>query len=337
MSLKRVLFFLILPLSAFLVISGCSIREPVRINGMAQGTYFAVTYYDDEKRDFGPRIDSILKAFDLSVSIWEPGSVISRINRDDTTVVADRWFLDIFDKSLAIAEETGGAFDPTVAPLVNAWGFGFEGEMVMDTARVDSLLQYVGFEKVWIEDGRVRKELPGIRLDFNAIAQGYSVDVISAFLESKGIENYLVDVGGEVYASGEKPGGKHWVVGIERPAKVKDDTRMIQTTVELKDMALATSGNYRKYYEVEGMRYSHSINPATGFPVNHTLLSVTVMDDNCWAADAYATAFMIMGQEKSLEFILANGGPEAYFITSEADGTFGVFATKGFQRVVREE
>ena len=304
--------------------------QRVSFMGEAQGTYYSIIYYDKQARDFQPQVDSLLMAFDMSVSMWKPQSIISRINNNDTAVVADRWFEDIFNMAVMVSEATDGAFDMTIGPLVNAWGFGLSEREEMDAGKVDSLLQYVDYQAVSLEGGKVVKKSPDIKLDFNAIAQGYSVDVISAFLEGQGLTNYLVDIGGEIYARGKKPGGVLWKVAIEQPAENKDDGRALHLNLGLKDKAMATSGNYRSYYETDGVRYSHTIDPHAGYPVTHTLLSVTVISGNCALADAYATAFMVMGVEKARAFLEGRRDLQAYFISSGKDGGFDIYATDGF-------
>lgn len=305
--------------------------------GQTQGTYYAVTYFDTKGRNFQPQLDSILKAFDYSVSMWIPESVISRINRGDSLVQPDAWFIDIFKRSQEISAATGGAFDCTVGPLVNAWGFGFKGKIKMDQAKVDSLLQFVGYQKVSLDDQNRIVKPEGFRFDFNAIAQGYSVDVISKYLESKGIKNYLIDIGGEVLGKGSKPEGQLWLVGIENPAADSLAERTINTKVKLTDKALATSGSYRKYYEENGVRYSHTIDPHTGYPVRHSLLSVSVLAPDCATADGYATAFMVMGFEKAREFVENEPDLEAFFIVDGREGTFKTYATKGMEELTVRE
>lgn len=335
-TLFRLVFILAVPL---MLLVGCMSDRPgpVKFGGTAQGTYYAVTYFDEGQRDFQQDIDSILAKFDQSVSAWEPQSVLSKVNNNDPDVIPDEWFVTILERSIEVARETNGAFDFTVGPLAGAWGFGASEREQVDTALVDSLLQYVGYWKVSFDSQKVVKESPGIKLDFNAIAQGYSVDLVGKFLESKGIRNYLVDIGGEVLAKGKKPGDTPWLVGIEKPSDTKDDSRVLQTKVKLRDKALATSGNYRKYYEINGIRYSHSIDPTTGYPVDHTLLSVSVLADDCMSADAYATAFMIMGKEKAMQFLSGRDDLEAYFIYSGPQGSFEISKTKGFEKLIFEE
>lgn len=310
--------------------------EQVKFNGEAQGTYYSITYYDDNATNFQIQIDSILKAFDMSVSLWQPTSVICKVNCNDSTVILDSIFIDIFNKSMRICKETDGDFDVTVGQLVNAWGFGFESRSKLNQHKVDSLLKYIGYQNVELKNGSLIKNNSNIKIDFNAIAQGYSVDVIANFFESKGISNYLIDVGGEVIGKGSKPDGSKWMVGIEKPAQNAEDERVLEAKIELFNKALATSGNYRKYYEENGVRYSHTINPKTGYPVQHTLLSASVIAENTWEADAYATAFMVMGLDKSKEFLNRNKQLEAYFIYSDETGKFKTFSTSGLKGKIEE-
>ncbi|MCF8231086.1 MAG: FAD:protein FMN transferase [Bacteroidales bacterium] len=305
---------------------GLFTSDPVRFKGEAQGTYYAITYYDDEQRDFSEEIDSLLTEFDKTASVYVPNSIISKVNKNKPYTL-NEIFLDIYKKGMEVARQTDGKFDMTVMPLVNAWGFGFETRKKVDTATIDSIMQFVGYEKIQLQDGQLVKEDPRVQLDFNSIAQGYSVDWVADFLESKGIEDYLVDIGGEVYAKGKKPGAEFWRVGIEKPAKDKHAAREIKDVIALKDKAMATSGSYRKYYEKDGVKYSHTINPQTGFPVKHSMLSASVVADDAVTADAYATAFMVMGLEESKKFINKKPGLEGYFIYSDRDGKLKTYFT----------
>jgi len=304
-------------------------KEPVSFTGEAQGTYYAITYFDDQSRNFQPQMDSLFKSFDLSASVYSKESVISRFNRNDSTVLSDQVFDAVFNKAMEVSEETGGAFDITVMPLVNVWGFGYTERSKVDSALVDSLLSLVGYQKIKLVNRRLQKEDSAMMIDFNAIAQGYTCDLIGKFLESKGINNYLVDVGGEVLGKGTKANGVPWRVAIEKPAADASDQREIQVTVSLNNKALATSGNYRSYFMENGKKYSHTIDPATGFPVQHSVLSVSVLADDCMTADAYATAFMVMGLEKTKQFLNTKRGLEAYIIYDQ-DGVLTVWSSKGF-------
>ena len=251
-------------------------------------------------------------------------------------VELDFYFTDIFNLSKEIHSNTTGAFDPTVGPLVNAWGFGFTDRMKVDQNVVDSLLPLVNFHKVKIAENKVIKEDSRIQFDFNAIAQGYSVDLVGKLLESKGIENYLIDIGGEVLAKGKKPNGDLWEVGIEKPKDNASYGEGLQAIVKLENKALATSGNYRKFYEVNGIRYSHTIDPKTGYPVQHSLLSVSVLADECATADAYATAFMVLGLEKSKTLLNEFKNLDAYFIYSDEHGNLKTFFTREFTDILVE-
>jgi len=311
--------------------------EPVKLAGQAQGTYYAISYYDDENRDFQFEIDSLLKDFDQSVSLWVPHSVISKVNNNDTSVILDSYFIEIFKLSKSIAEDTDGSFDFTVGPLVNAWGFGFDENRNVDSLIIDSILQFVGHRKMNIDSGWLYKADERTAIDFNAIAQGYSVDLMGFFLESQNIENYLVDIGGEVKASGNKPDGSKWKIGIEKPAEHANDGRDLKAVIELKDKCVATSGNYRKFYEENGIRYSHTIDPKTGYPVQHSLLSVSVVADHAAVADAYATAFMVMGLEQCKSYLNQKKNLDAFLIYADQDGNYKSYVTEGFQKLINEE
>jgi FAD:protein FMN transferase len=330
-------FIVLIVIASLAAACGQMNEQPVRLLGQAQGTYYSIIYYDKGQRDFQYEIDSILKDFDLSVSLWVPQSVLSRVNGRDTSVLLDKYFMDNFRLSYEVAEKTGGSFDMTVGALVRAWGFGFDEEKKVSEEIVDSIMTFTGYKKVRLEGNRLKKEDPRTSLDFNAIAQGYSVDLLCDFLESKGIHRYLIDIGGEVRGKGRKTGGVKWKVGIERPAKSASDPRDIQSVVAIEDKALATSGNYRKFYEENGVRYSHTIDPKTGYPVQHSLLSVTVMADRAAVADAYATAFMVMGLEKSLKYLEKNDKLAAYFIYSQKDGSYTHYATENFKDYLNED
>ena len=315
-----------------LLLASCE-RQPQKmvLQGLAQGSYYAITYYDAEGRDFQAEVDSIFHAVDLSVNLWVDSSVICKVNRNED-VVLDNIFIDNFNIAQKAAELSGGYFDPTIAPLVEAWGFGAgNGQRTTENGElIDSLRVLVNYRNIHIEDGKVVKADPAMRLDFNAIAQGYTSDMMGAFLESKGVTSYIVDVGGEIMARGCKPDGKPWVVGIEKPAADWDSERVIQQRVELSDKGIVTSGSYRKYVERDGKRYSHSIDPTTGYPVDHQLLSATVIAETSVWADALASICMVMGMERSLEIINSWDGVEAYYIFVNDQGNLDTYATSGF-------
>ncbi len=340
--MKRKYFFTISIgiITAILFVVSCKSDhaiQPIHLQGEAQGTYYNMVYYDSLHRNLHRQVDSILKAFDQSVSLWVPTSVISRVNRNDTTVVLDGYFVGNFKDSQKVSKATNGAFDMTVGPLVEAWGFGFESREKVGKKIVDSLLPLVGYQKIKLENGKVIKADPRMQIDFNGIAQGYSDDVIGKFFDSLGIHNYLIDIGGEVKAKGMKPDGKYWRVGIEKPSADSVSPRTLKAVIVLHNQSVATSGSYRKYYVVNGIRYSHTIDPQTGYPVQHSLLSVSVLAKNTALADAYATAFMVMGYKKSRAFVENHPGLEAMFIWSANDGRFKTYATPGFRKLIVEK
>jgi thiamine biosynthesis lipoprotein len=305
--------------------TACSTKQQIDTNyiqlqGYAQGTTFKIIYDDSLHRDFSTQIDSLLKQLDTSLSSYIHQSIISRVNKNDSTVFLDQHFTTVFKRSQEISELTDGAFDITVAPLINAYGFGFGKKENIDSLLIDSLLNYVGYTKVKIENEKVIKQHPAIQLDFNAIAQGYSVDVLANFLEKHGIENYMIEIGGEVRCKGKNSKGNYWNIGIDKPIE-NLQKREMQTIVPLKNKAMATSGNYRKFYEKDGVKYSHTIDPKTGWPVKHQLLSATVIADEAMTADAFATAFMVMGKDKAIEFLEShkNLNLQVYFIFQNKD------------------
>jgi FAD:protein FMN transferase len=308
----------------------------VQFSGEAQGTTYQIIYVDNENNNYQREIDSIFMVIDKSMSLWDSTSIITGINKNDTATEVDHHFAIVFRRAQQVSEKTHGAFDITVAPLVKGWGFGLTRAAEMDSAMVDSLRQYVDYRQVKLKDGKIIKTKENIQIDFNAIAQGYTVDVIAEFLEQNKIKNYLIEVGGELRARGKKTDGNYWRIGIDKPlASSHEQNRELQTILELKDKSLATSGNYRKFYEKDGMKYSHTIDPATGYPVTHNLLSVSVIADNCMMADAYATAFMVMGTEKTQKFLSLHSELDAFLIYGEEED-ISVWSTSGFEKLIQE-
>ncbi|MBN2611670.1 MAG: FAD:protein FMN transferase [Bacteroidales bacterium] len=307
------------------------------IRGFTQGTTYLVTYVNKEGVNLQPAVDSLLADFDTSLSTYIIESVISKVNYNESNVVLDSHFIAVFNKSFEVYKESDGAFDITVAPVVNAWGFGFTGKVQVDSNLIDSLVAFVGMDKIKIEKGKVVKKFPQTMLDVNAIAQGYSVDVVAEFLDHKGIKDYLVEIGGEVRTKGKNPKGRVWTIGIDKPL----DNNLIpgsnlQAKLRLKDQSMATSGNYRKFFEEDGQKYVHSINPKTGYPVTSNLLSATVISDDCMTADAWATAFMVMGLDKTKEFLNKKINLQAYLIYSDEEGNLKTYATKGVDKLLKK-
>lgn len=308
-----------------------TVRQEVKITGYAQGTTYSVLYVTEDGVNHQRSIDSLLIEIDNSMSTYQKNSLISKWNQseDGDKIKFDENFVKVYNISEEVFHKTEGLFDPTVAPLVNAWGFGFEKESEINQLLVDSLLPIVGFDKLLSPHGArggVVKINSQFTLDFNAVAQGYTVDVLGELLEKKGINNYLVEVGGELRAKGNNINDTLWRVGIDRPLPNLKE-REIEAIISLDNLSLATSGNYRKFYEKDGKKYSHTINPKTGYPVEHNLLSATVIADECAYADAYATAFMVMGLEQSKEFLTQHKELMALLIYSDEKGGLQTFIT----------
>ena len=332
-NFTSVLFLLTLLLSL-----SCCIQPQMefkRISGSAQGTTYHITYQTAVENDYSLQIDSILKAFDLTFSEYIPNSIVSRINRNDSTVEINDMFKVVFEKSLEVYKESGGAFDLTIAPLVNAWGFG-PGERRKASPNIDSLKQFVGMYKVKIEGKKLIKDLPGITLDVNGIAQGYSVDIVGDFFEKKGIKNYMVEIGGEVRAKGKNDKGKLWRIGVDKPSYTKQPGEDLQTILSLDNKAMTTAGNYRSYFEENGVKYSHIIDPHTGKPIKNRLLSVTIVAPDALTADAYDTPCMVIGLEKTRELLKKHPELDAYLIFNDEGGNYKVEYTKGIKAMISD-
>ncbi len=304
--------------------------------GEALGTTYSIRYFSDKDIDFEKSLDSIYENINASMSTYRIESDISRINRGDTNVTVDENFRKVFNASGKIYEQSNGFFDPTVGALVNAYGFGPGKQLKeIDSLQLDSLKQLVGFNKITIkQSNQLAKEDPRIYLDFNAIAKGYTIDVIGNYLESKGVRNYLIELGGELLAKGENlDKQKDWVVGIDDPQQ-EEGQRRLTARVKLVNNALATSGNYRKFRKdsVTGQKFVHTINPKTGKAERSNLLSASVMTNNCMMADGYATTFMALGLERSKEMLQQLKNVEVYLIYSAEDGEVKTYITPGFQK-----
>jgi thiamine biosynthesis lipoprotein len=305
------------------------------IQGFTQGTTYRITYQHPTESDLQGRIDSLLRRFDSSLSSYDTTSIISAINRNIPGVLTDSMFRTVFRESARVYQVTGGAFDITLAPVINAWGFGPGQKQEVDSAMVDSLLQFVGMEKVSLSGETLVKSDPAVQLNVNAIAQGYSVDVVSAFLEELGCRNYMVEIGGEIRTHGVNDKGNFWRIGVDRP----DYGNMVpgqqlQVIISMHNRSLATSGNYRKFYEKDGVMITHSIDPATGFPKTSNLLSVSILTEECMTADAYATACMVMGLDKAKDFVENQKGVDAYFIYGDEFGNYQVWHTDGMKKYI---
>ncbi len=309
--------------------------ENHQFTGEALGTTYMIRYFSDEDLKFERALDSIIDDINSSMSTYITKSDISRINRGDTSVSVDENFRAVFTASSKIYKESEGFFDPTVGVLVNAYGFGPGKPLnTLDTNSLDSLRNLVGFSKVMLTDRlTIQKENPAIYLDFNAIAKGYTIDVIADYLESNNVENYLIELGGELRAKGKNlESNAHWIVGIDDPNQGNAERRL-QAKVKLVNAAMATSGNYRKYLvdSITGQKYVHTINPKTGKAERSDLLSATVLAENCMLADGYATAFMALGLERTKQLLQELEGVEAYILYSTPEGDMDKFSTPGFK------
>ncbi len=301
------------------------------VNGKAFGTTFSVQFIDDEKLDFTTSYDSIIGVINTSMSTYIPHSDISKINKGDTLVRVDQHFKNVFRKSKKLYRQTDGAFDPTIGVLVNAWDFGPEGKIAsLDSLKIDSLLLSVGLDKVALIENKIVKSNVNTYIDFNALAKGYAVDVFATFLEEKGFENYLVEIGGEIKGRGKNiVKQKPWRIGVEDPNF--DDSQSYSKVISLKNEAMATSGSYRKYkVDEKGNRYAHIIDAKTGYPHKSNLLSVSILASTCMEADAYATALMSMGLERSKSFLKSHQELKAYLIYENDQKVIETLALNGF-------
>ena len=305
-------FLVLLIVGTVLIIRQQQSMPYQKYSGLIFGTTYHVTYqYDD---DLHAEVVAKLKEVDAALSMFNEQSTISKINNNEA-VKPDKMFLDVFHLAQQISQDTQGAFDITVAPLVNIWGFGFKHGQEPTTHAIDSLRQFVGYQKVSYNGKTIQKQDPRIMLDCSAIAKGYGTDVVARLLDEKGITNYLVEIGGEVVTRGISEKRVPWKIGVTKPT---DDTLHVgndlQTVLNVTDKAMATSGNYRNFYYKGGRKYAHTIDPKTGRPVQHNILSATVLCNQCAKADAYATAFMVMGLDKAREVLERNPDLMVYFI-----------------------
>ena len=305
-------FLVILIVGTILIIRQQHSMPYQQCSGLIFGTTYHVTYQYDE--DLEAEVVDKLKEVDAALSMFNERSTISKINNNQA-VEPDKMFLDVFQLAQQVSQDTHGAFDITVAPLVNLWGFGFKHAQEPTKHAIDSLRQFVGYQKVSYDGKTIQKQDPRIMLDCSAIAKGYGTDVVARLMDEKGVKNYLVEIGGEVVTRGISEKRVPWKIGVTKPT---DDSLHIgnelQTVLNVTDKAMATSGNYRNFYYKGGRKYAHTINPKTGRPVQHNILSATVLCNQCAKADAYATAFMVMGLDKAREVLERNPDLMVYFI-----------------------
>lgn len=321
----------------FLFPSGPPAPKRFELRGKAQGTTYSVIYYAPDSIFTKGHCDSILNSLDSSLSIYKPYSHINQLNAANKSYVADAHLKTVLSAGLRISRETSGALDLTILPLVQAWGFGARQHTnPPDSATIIQLRQCTGSKKLKIRGNKVLKKTPCLQVDVNGIAQGYSVDVLAAFMERKGIRNYLAEIGGELRVSGSKqPGNQPFSIGIESPEAAEHYGEPLQRTLQLLSGALTTSGNYRRFYLSGNKVVSHLLDPRTGFPVQNELISVTVWARDAITADGIDNALMVMGLEKSWQFLKRHRGLEAYFIYKKPNGTAADTATAGFYRMLR--
>lgn len=312
-------------------------KQELRLSGQAQGSTYTITYFDDKSRNFQVDIDSIFEVIDRSMSLWREESLISRLNRGET-IQPDEHLREVINKSILLYHMTYGNFDPSVGPLVRIWKIDSRNQdQIPNDFEIGKALENTGFDKIIPFFSGEYFQLPDTTwyLDLNAIAQGYTVDVIAEFLEGKGVSDYMIEVGGEIRTKGLNKYNKPWRIGIDKPID-NPDGRPLQVILNLSGQSLATSGSYRKFRMIDGQRYSHAIDASTGYPVTHNLLSVSVIAEECAIADALATAFLVMGVEQSLRW-LEESPYQAYFISDDGKGGFQIDMTSGFKPYILDD
>lgn len=322
------------PFLAFLIIGTIVIlsqSKPAKpeyraAQGLVFGTRYNITYLYNS--DLKPKIEQTMALVDSALSMFNEQSTISAVNRSESILVTDTMFLKVYRRAMEISELTGGAFDITVAPAVNAWGFGFKHAENIRQATIDSLLDITGYKKIHEHDGLITKDDARIMLDCSAIAKGFGSDMVAQMLRSKGISDFMVEIGGEIVLSGNNSKGNQWNIGISKPV---DDSLSVnnelQTVIRITDIAMATSGNYRNFYVRDGRKYAHTIDPHTCTPVSHSLLSATVFTADCATADALATSMMVMGLDSAMALCSRHPEIQAYFIYEAPDGTVETAST----------
>lgn len=322
-------------IGVLILVAGCQ-RSVYRFaEGGVYGTTYHVSYQSDT--DYAVEIRQEMERVNQSLSMFNKNSIIAKWNRGESDQV-DSLFMTMYEKAKEVNRITDGAFDVTIAPLVNAWGFGFKNEKLPSSEKIDSLLQYVGMDKVQLQGERLVKLVEGIQMDASSIAKGQGVDLVAEFFNRKGIQNYMIEIGGEIRVKGESSKHRPWRIGIDKP--IDDATaanRELQLVLSLREGALATSGNYRRFYVIDGKKYSHTINPKTGYPVQQDILSASVYAPTCMEADAYATAFMVLGTESAKRIVVENPHIEACFIYQNEQGEREVWMSDSLKTFVLEE
>lgn len=328
LSKWKILFLIFLVVGTIYILKGHKPEVYHCNQGRIFGTTYQIKYQATDNQH--EEIKRVLMDVDNSLSMFNKNSIIRAFNENRDTI-ANEMFTDVFNLAQDVSAKSGGAFDITVAPLVNAWGFGLKEGSLPDSATVKEMLNYIGYKTVSLVDGKLVKENGNTMLDCSAIAKGYGCDAVARMLEKKGIKNYMIEIGGEVVAKGKNDKGKDWNIAISKPT---GDATEHQAIISITGRGMATSGNYRNFRIENGKKYAHTIDPRTGYPVQHSLLSATVVAENCAKADAYATAFMVTGVEQAIELCKANE-IEAFLIYADESGELQTFATEGFNKYIR--
>ena len=327
---------ILLLLGLILIFQACNngTSKYIANNGTIYGTYYSIKYESPKGENLQPAIDEELQRLSRIFSHYDKQSTITKVN-NNTPVDLEQEFTTCFLKAEEIAKITNGAFDITAGPLISAWGFGPEDRQKMTDEKVDSLKKICGYEKLSLEDGKIIKENPHMKINMSAIAKGYTCDLIGEFLQKKGCLNYMVDIGGEVVAKGVNDKNKVWTIGIREPIENPFENEL-SAALMLDNRAMATSGNYLNFYEEDGKKYAHTIDPISGYPVQHSLLSASVVANDCMTADAFATAFMVLGKEVGIEIARQVPGMEIYFIYADENGENQVYMSEGFEEMLRK-
>jgi thiamine biosynthesis lipoprotein len=334
----RYLIVLLLALSSLSMTPGPQWLK-IQINGTAQGTTYHITYYSPDSTISQSQIDSILDKIDTSLSVYNPQSLITRFNNSDTGIIMDAHFRKVFRQSIQTWQQTNGIFDITILPLVQAWGFGPKKmDHIPDSATLQSLKTCVSSKNLYTKGNRLMKRKSCVQIDVNGIAQGYSVDVLAAFLEARGIGNYLVELGGEIRIKGRKqPNNEKMKIGIEAPGEDEMEPSMMQKILTVDHGAITTSGSYRKFYESEGKKITHIIDPRTAYPAQNELISVTVYARDAITADGFDNALMVMGLQKALRWVEKRKDLSAHFIYRTKAGAVADTASSNFYKLLQQQ
>ncbi len=328
--------FLFEVLILLFVLTSCKQKAYIKEEGKIFGTTYHLIY-EVEEGSLHKNILTELQKFSDALNVYDTTSLISKVNRNVTNNIDNKFFIECFSRAEQISDITNGCFDITIAPVVNAWGFGFKNYKNINDRFIDSLMQFIGYKSVKIEGNSIVKQHKQTMLDVSAIAKGYGVDVVAEYLEQQGVSNYMVEIGGEVRVMGVNPNGELWRIGIDKPLdNPSPNVRELQTVINLKNKSLATSGNYRQFYKKDGVKYSHTINPKTGYPAQNSLLSASVLADDCLTADAFATAFMVMGVQKSKALAETIPNLDIYLIYEDSAKQMQTYYSKGFEGLIEE-